>query len=114
MRLRSVPLLLLLLASLATSLSADTYPRQPLDVEHYRFAITLADTTDRIAGEATVRLRVLAGVSAIALDLANVSPTRDSKGMTVQGVRSGEQALVFAHASDRLQITLAAPEDRRY
>ena len=36
--------------------STDTYPRQRLDVEHYRFALTLSDTTDRIGGEATVQI----------------------------------------------------------
>ena len=32
----------------------DTYPRQPIDVEHYRFAVTLGDDTDRITGVAVV------------------------------------------------------------
>ena len=51
------PALLLFLAGAA---ARDTYQRQPLDVEHYHFALTLADSTDRIAGEATVRMRLLA------------------------------------------------------
>ncbi len=89
--------------------AADTYPRQPIDVEHYRFAVTLADTTDRIGGEATVRARWLAsGVTTVALDLANTTPTRDGKGMTVQRVVSGGRTLAFTHTSDRLVITLPA------
>ena len=49
----------------------DTYPRQPVDVEHYRFALTLTDSTDRIEGEATVRMRLLAaGLTRVELDLA--------------------------------------------
>jgi aminopeptidase N len=110
MRSRSLFVLSLLLTAAGAPLAADTYPRQPLDVEHYRFAITLADTTDRIAGEATVRLRLLAaGVPTVALDLASVTPAREGKGMAVQSVTSGGQALAFAHGSDRLVITLAAP-----
>jgi aminopeptidase N len=110
MRLRDLPLSLLFLTLAGAPLSADTYPRQPLDVEHYRFAITLSDATDRIDAEATVRLRMLAaGVSRVALDLANVTPARAGKGMTVQSVASGGQALPFTHESDRLAMTLAAP-----
>lgn len=107
---RSLPVLVLCLATAGASVAADTYPRQPIDVEHYRFAITLADTTDRIVGEATVRLRLLAdGVPSVALDLATVTPERAGKGMTVQGVTSVGQALRFAHNADRLAVTLAAP-----
>ena len=80
---------LALLCLLGTSLAADTYPRQPIDLEHYRFALTLSDTTDRIDGEATIRLQVLkAGVTSVSLDLASATPARDGKGMTVQSVTS--------------------------
>lgn len=95
--------------------SADTYPRQPIDVEHYRFALTLSDTTDRIRGEATVRARWLAsGVATVALDLANETPARSGKGMTVQRVARGSQPLAFTHTADRLVITLPeASRDRQ-
>jgi aminopeptidase N len=107
---RSLPVLVLCLATAGASATADTYPRQPIDVEHYRFALTLADTTDRIVVAATVRLRLLADdVPSVALDLAAVTPERAGKGMTVQGVTSVGQALRFAHQADRLIVTLAAP-----
>ncbi len=103
-------LVLLWLAAADASLTADTYPRQPVDLEHSRFAIVLSDTTDRIVGEATIRLRLLApGVRSVALDLATMTPERAGKGMTVEGVTSAGQALRFAHEADRLAITLAAP-----
>jgi len=90
----------------------DTYPRQRIDVEHYRFALTLSDSTDRIGGEATVRARWLAaGISTVSLDLASATPARSGKGMTVQRVTSRGQALTFAHTTDRLVITL--PEASR-
>jgi len=87
----------------------DTYPRQPVDVEHYRFAVTLSDTTDRITGEATIRLKLLAaGITTVALDLANATPARQGRGMTVDTVTSRGRPLVFTHVADRLSITLPA------
>ena len=105
MRLRLLPVLVLFAAVARLPLSADTYPRQPVDVEHYRFAIRLTDESDRIAGEATVRLRWLAsGVQAVTLDLANVTPARAGKGMAVRDVTSGGRTLPAVHASDRLTM----------
>jgi aminopeptidase N len=90
--------------------SRDTYPRQPLDVEHYRFALTLADSVDRIEGEARIRVRVLAaGVTSLFLDLANATPARRGKGMSVARVQLGAAALSFTHAGDHLTMTLPAP-----
>ncbi|MFN0097264.1 MAG: M1 family metallopeptidase, partial [Gemmatimonadaceae bacterium] len=92
------------------SAPADTYPRQPLDVEHYRFALTLADSIDRIEGEATVRMRLLsAGLRVVQLDLADASPARNGRGMNVRAVSSGGRTLAFTHRADRIAITLAAP-----
>ncbi|MDQ3071532.1 MAG: M1 family peptidase, partial [Acidobacteriota bacterium] len=110
MRTRRLTLMLLSLAAAGTTLTADTYPRQPIDLQHYRFALMLSDTTDRIDGEATIRLRLLkAGVTSVTLDLAAATPERAGKGMTVQGVTSNGQALPFTHQADRLAIALATP-----
>ena len=88
----------------------DGYRRQPVDVEHYRFVLTLSDSTDRIAGEATVRMRLLAaGLTRVELDLADASSARNGRGMRVSAVRRGGRLLAFTHAADRLAITLAAP-----
>ena len=55
MRSSGAPLAFLLFAS---SLSADTYPRQPgVDVQHYAFRVTLSDDSDAIRGETTVTVR---------------------------------------------------------
>ena len=106
----------MLIAGLATVLvlgvapfadRVDAYPRQPLDVEHYSFALQLSDSTDRIAGEATVRIRVLPpGLSTVVLDLATTTAERQGRGMRVNSVRRSGRELVFAHAADRLTITL--------
>ena len=96
-------------AALASG-AVDTYPRQPIDVEHYRFAITLADSTDRIAGVATVRIRLLrTEIRAVTLDLANATPARQGRGMRVSAVTSRGATLAFAHTADRLTITLERP-----
>ena len=99
---------LLLIAAVAGPV--DTYPRQPLDVEHYRFALTLADSTDRIAGVATVRLRLLAAeIRRVTLDLADASAARQGRGMRVSTVTRRGAALAYTHAADRLTITLDHP-----
>src|SRR5215469_277184 len=96
------------LLALPVFLYADTYPRQPgVDVQHYRFAITLSDDADSITGETTVTVRFLQdGLSEWALDLATPA---NGKGMTVSEVQSGTTAVAFKHASDRLRISLRPP-----
>ena len=60
----------------------DTYARQSLDVEHYHFAIELSDTTDRIIGTTTIRMRMLAaGVRTVALDLSSATAERKRGGI---------------------------------
>ena len=102
---------LLFVAALASPF--DGYPRQPVDVEHYRFALTLSDSTDRIEGTATVRMKLLAaGLSRVELDLASVTPARAGKGMVVKDVMLAGTALAFTHAGDRLAMTLPAPSTK--
>jgi aminopeptidase N len=91
------------------TLSADTYPRQPaVDAIHYRFAVTLGESSPRIEGETQATLRVVAPVRAIELDL--ISATGE-KGMTVSGVTSGGRAVQFAHDANRLRLPV--PEDAK-
>ena len=94
------PLLLLLVCACAF---ADSYPRQPgIDIQHYIFRITLRDDSNEIAGETTVRVRVVeAGVSRVALDLADP--------MHVDAVVSQGAAVAFDHTGGRLTLPLAAP-----
>ena len=75
----------LAVASIRTA--ADSYPRQPgVDAQHYAFSLTLLTGDPQIAGDATVRLRVVTPETREAvLDFA--TPTRDGKGMTVRPSR---------------------------
>jgi aminopeptidase N len=99
-------------AACASMLRADPYPRQPVDVEHYRFALVLTDSSDRIEGNATIRLRLLrAGLTRVAIDLAGVSGARQGRGMRVTSVHIGGAPATFAHDGDRVTITLTAASD---
>jgi aminopeptidase N len=97
-----------------TPLAADTYPRQTgVDVIHYVFRLALSDTSDEIAGEATVTVKFLLDkVGDLQLDLTTVSA---GKGMTVQSVRRGgaietpgpaSDNVVYTHANNRLRLVL--------
>jgi aminopeptidase N len=97
--------LLVLLATAAAS--ADSYSRQPgIDAIHYVFRLTLVDTSNEIAGEATVLLRLAdAGVTEAVLDLTSPG---GRGGMKVASVTNGDTAVRFSHADDRLRIQLPA------
>lgn len=87
----------------------DDYPRRiGVDVEAYRFELTLRDDTDRIAGRTTVSVRFTNnGVTELPLDL--VGAGEDGKGMSVSSVESGGVPLDFDHRADVLRIGLAEP-----
>lgn len=108
MRLLSCLFLGLGLVATTTGAARDTYPRQPgVDVDHYRFALTLSDSTDAIRGEATVSVRFNRdGLTDFFLDLATPS---GGKGMTVTTVSSDSANLRYRHVANRLHITLSSP-----
>lgn len=84
MRLKSLLGALVLLAFPSSAAHAepgtDDYPRRiGIDVEHYRFELTLTDATDRIRGRTTVVIRFTAsGVTELALRIGG------SKGLSRQ------------------------------
>jgi hypothetical protein len=88
----------------AVASHADTYPRQPgVDAVHYVFRLTIDDSSDRIAGEATITFRLAERVGEVSLDLTSEA---DGKGMTVSAVTVGGRSVPFRHAADRLHIPL--------
>ena len=108
-----VPGLVALALVLPRPLAADTYPRQPgIDVEHYRFELTLSDAGGGIAGQTAVEVRFLRDdVRAVELDLVAASGRTDGKGMTVTSVTGDAPGVAFVHAGDRLRIAFErAPE----
>jgi len=100
--------LLALLVAIATQVAhADTYPRQPgVDAIHYVFRLSFTDNIDEIAGDATVTVKLAAGVSEVVLDLISAA---GGKGMSVAAVTVGGKPVQFAHQSDRLRVPLPKP-----
>jgi len=85
-------------------------PQPGIDVQDYDFALTLSDTTDRIEGTATVRLRVTTDtLTAVRLDLIGrnqaqaAAPSRMT-GMEVTSVTEEAQAVPYRHRNDILHI----------
>jgi aminopeptidase N len=106
---RPLVLVLLVLLTLGADSAPDTYPRRTgIDVENYRFELTLSDVTDDIVGRATVSLRFRAnGVVAVPLDLTSVDGS--GAGMRVSSVTASGVALDYMHEGDLLTIRLAEP-----
>lgn len=86
--------------------SEDDYPRRiGVDVENYRFELTLRDDTDVISGRTAVSVLFTAsGVTHLALDL--VGRSAGQTGMIVTGVTVMGASVDFVHESDLLTITL--------
>jgi len=86
---------------------ADAYPKNPkIDVLNYIFRISLSDATDEIKCEVTVEVKYVdAGVEILRLDLINVTPALQNKGMRVSGVVFNGKSLSYSHDNDELKIT---------
>jgi len=97
----------------ATPATADTYPRQPaVDVLHYRFALALDDAKDELSGTAAIDVRfVRDGATSLWLDLVGVDAAT-GRGMRVESVTSGGDAVPFVHEGDRLTLRIASPPGR--
>jgi aminopeptidase N len=86
---------------------ADTYPRQPgVDAIHYVFRLSFNDGNDEIAGDATARLKLAAGVSEVFLDLTSAT---GGKGMNVAAVTVDGAPVQFTHQADRVRVPLPKP-----
>lgn len=89
----------------------DDYPRRiGIDVENYRFELTLNDDADEIVGRATVSIRFTSN-SVTKLDLDLTSVNDEGLGMSVGSVTSNGVPLMFTHENDLLSIVL--PETGR-
>ena len=138
-RLALAGMVLVLIELAPTPLSADTYPRQPgITITGYTFDITLSDASDEFVVADTIEVQFVApGVTTIELDLckfsdkprsgtlasgfadpcAEPSGGRDGaatspkggKGMTVTGVSTSGQPLMFQHENDRVRVAVPRP-----
>lgn len=99
----------ILLLFLPFFLWADHYPiNKNIDVLHYSFELILSDSTNEIVGKTAIRVRFdKEGTTQFRLDLANATAQRQDKGMKVDAIKVGSNALQFKHVNDELLIQLA-------
>lgn len=94
----------------ATEGRAQSNRSSNLDVDQYRFSLTLSDQNNQIEGDARISFRVKSDCSSITFDLAG--KTESGKGMTVAAVVLNGKAASFIQESQQVIIaangTLAA------
>ena len=85
-------------------------PSRPgIDIEGYRFELTLRDDTDEITGRTTVTLRFTAdGVAQVPLDLIGRAP--DGRGMEVLSVTTPDGGTSLTHRHENNLLTIHLPE----
>lgn len=92
----------LLLTFLRPAWAADNYPRnESVDIRRYIFRLELNDSTNRIAGKASIRFYTIKPVREITFDLIEET---QGKGMRVDEVRMNNRPLIFNHHAGRLKI----------
>jgi aminopeptidase N len=85
-----------------------------IDVQHYRFEITLSDASDTIKGTGTITAAFPRASNNCQLDLASINS--NGKGMEVLDVTEGGGKIPFTHISNKLTISFAGnikPGDTR-
>lgn len=98
--------LLLLAPFLASGLADAQAPGATVDVQHYRFAITLNDADNVIKGQATVTAKFLETSRSLQLDL--YKKNAEGKGMLVSAVKENNLPVKFTQDSDKLNINVKA------
>ncbi|WP_454804129.1 M1 family metallopeptidase [Mucilaginibacter phyllosphaerae] len=100
-------LYLLLFASLMAGAYANAQaPGATVDVQHYRFAVTLNDADNVINGQATITARFLKPATKLTLDLYRKNA--ESKGMLVSMLKDNGIPAKFTQDSDKLVINTKA------
>jgi len=100
-------ILLFLFVSLTVS-ATDKYPKNAdIDVQHYKFDITLSDEADEIKCSATIDILLKKkDIRQVRLDLINADK---GKGMTVASVMQNGKKLSYTHLKNELIVTLPNP-----
>lgn len=81
-------------------------PANGLDVQHYRFAVELNDSTNSIKGEAVITTRFTKPVDKVSFDL--VQKQNDGKGMMVTLIKKNDQSVSFIQDAQHIIIHDAA------
>jgi aminopeptidase N len=94
--------------------ATDPYPKnKTIDIMHYLFQLEINDSTDVVAGQATVTILFRARVSEFELDLVNKN--EKGKGMDVLQITEDGNPVKFTHQHNRLKIiprAIPSPGDR--
>lgn len=77
-----------------------------IDVLHYRFALVLSDSSDKIIGNAAIRFKAVQQTNKISLDLVKMDK---HKGMSVSSVSENGHTLRFSQNKEDLVIVLQNP-----
>ncbi|AXY77490.1 M1 family peptidase [Paraflavitalea soli] len=101
---KKIVFLVLLLSVIKHSIGQQ--PGAVIDVQHYRFALTLNDDNNNIQGKATIEVLLLKDTRQLTFEL--VSKRNDGKGMTVLQVTEKDKPVTFQQSADSLHIDLPA------
>jgi aminopeptidase N len=88
--------------------------KSAINITHYKFSLTLNDSTNRIEGVAEIKLRLAHPVKELVFDLKNKGA--DGKGMVVAEVQEDYATKLYTHSNDKVVIPAALTEnmDRVY
>ncbi len=93
---------------------ADDYPvNKNIDIKHYAFEINLSDSNDEIRGIATITIDFKeVGVRNFRLDFVNQKADKENKGMAIDGITIGDQAVRYTHQNDEIILDLPSPSTK--
>jgi aminopeptidase N len=93
---------------------ADDYPvNKNIDIKHYAFEINLSDSNDEIRGIATITIDFReVGVRNFRLDFVNQKVDKENKGMAIDAISIGDQAVRYTHQNDEIILDLPNPSTK--
>ena len=93
---------------------ADDYPvNKTIDIKHYAFEINLSDSNDEIRGIATITIDFKqVGVRNFRLDFVNQKADKENKGMAIDAITIGDQAVRYTHQNDEIILDLPSPSTK--
>ncbi|MFM8832266.1 MAG: M1 family metallopeptidase [Cytophagales bacterium] len=101
-------ILIFILLATKIVLATDPYPRNTnIDIQKYVFQLEVNDSTDVLAGVASVTVRFKKSISEFELDL--IGKNNLGFGMTVSSVVMANIPVPFVHKNNRLKISVPQP-----
>ena len=93
---------------------ADDYPvNKNIDIKHYAFEITLSDSNDEIRGIASITIDFKqVGIRNFRLDFVNQKADKENRGMAIDAITVGDQAVRYTHQNDEIILNLPSPSTK--